>query len=496
LRGKSFLGCFILDISGAMVAKCKTVSKLVGATVRSKASIKDDVDEETDAQIVPVEEENKEFSEKEIVATRAKELQSMYMDQLKGLLTSNGLDTGKKEVMIKALLKHETKVRVVALEQKAKIRTVVVKKKQELEGSSPSELSKLCDAVGIKARSKEERVQRLLVHWQENDGVDKALTQIAQEERSQELQALDMNQLKKLCNKVGVDPFVKEIMVDRISKQELSLGCYSRPTLPQDEAPGAQQIGDMVEALLANEAQRKKEKELKSQQEEKAAQKRKEFKALSIEDLKKRLTKKGLEATGKKDDMVEALFLAALQEDAASSRQSELKSKSLQDLKEILSRFGLEPGSKEHMVKAMLAHETKCQENLKAFEAKIGEAVAQKKEELETKTNAALKDLCGSKSLAVGGGKDDRIERLLDEAQKDGDLDKVVSINIRNKRKEELMSMDKPAVVMLCEKTGVEPAVKDIMVERIQAHESEGGTVIAMANAEAPPAKKARMSKK
>merc|ERR1719272_2031920 len=122
--------------------------------------------------------------------------------------------------MIKALLKHEAKARVGAREQKTKIRTVVVKKKQELEGNSPSELSKLCDAAGIKCKSKEERVQRLLVHWQENDGVDKALTQIAQEERMQELNALDDNQLQKLCQKTGVDPFVKEIMVDRISKRE------------------------------------------------------------------------------------------------------------------------------------------------------------------------------------------------------------------------------------------------------------------------------------
>merc|ERR1711935_680628 len=141
------------------------------------------------------------------------ELQSTKMDHLKELLTSNGLATGKKEVMIEALLKHEAKVRVAARDQKAKIRGVVVKKKQDLEESSTSELSKLCDAAGIKGlRSKEERVQRLLVHWQENDGVDKALSHIAEEERLQELNALDSIQLQRICQKTGVDPFVKEIM--------------------------------------------------------------------------------------------------------------------------------------------------------------------------------------------------------------------------------------------------------------------------------------------
>merc|ERR1719453_145762 len=236
--------------------------------------------------------------------------------------------------------------------------------------------------------------------------------------------------------------------------------------------------------------------ELRSQQEEKALQKRKEIKAMSIEDLKKRLTKKGLEAGGKKEDMVEVLFLAAVQEEALASRQSELKSKSLQDLKEILLRHGMESGTKEHMIKALLAHEAKCRENLKAFESKIGEAVSDFKGQLDTKTNAALKDLCAAKGLAVGGGKDDRIERLVEEAKKDGELDKIVSANLRNKRKEELMSMEKSAIVQLCEKAGVDPTVKDIMVERILAQESEGGAVIAMANADAPPTKKARVSKK
>merc|ERR1719409_1541932 len=138
--------------------------------------------------------------------------------------------------MIKALLKHESKARVAAREQKAKIRGVVVQKKQELESLSTSELSKLCDNMGIKGlRSKEERVQRLLVQWQENDGVDKALKKIAEDERKQELDAMDNAKLEKLCGKMRVDPYVKEIMVERISKKENDAGCYSRPTVMQGD---------------------------------------------------------------------------------------------------------------------------------------------------------------------------------------------------------------------------------------------------------------------
>merc|ERR1711959_190657 len=97
------------------------------------------------------------------------------------------------------------------------------------------------------------------------------------------------------------------------------------------DAPKADKAGDMVDALLANEAHRKKEQELKQQQEDAAAQKRKELKCMSLDDLKKRLAKKALQADGnKKEDMVEALFIAGMQEDAANARKAALKSKSAQ----------------------------------------------------------------------------------------------------------------------------------------------------------------------
>merc|ERR1712036_8328 len=103
------------------------------------------------------------------------------------------------------------------------------------------------------------------------------------------------------------------------------------------------------------------------------------------------------EASGKKEDMVEALFIVAVQEDAANARQAELKSKSQQELKELLSRQGLETGTKEQMMKTLLAHEAKCREELKAFESKVAEVATQQKDELDNKTNAALKDMCATK---------------------------------------------------------------------------------------------------
>merc|ERR1712070_811902 len=154
--------------------------------------------------------------------------------------------------------------------------------------------------------------------------------------------------------------------------------------------------------------------------------------------------------------------------------------KSQQELKDLLTRNGLETGGKDQMITTLLAHEAKCREDLKAFEMKVDEVAEQKKDELDEKTNAALKEMCAKKGLALGGDKEERIERLVEEQKKDGDLDKVVSSTLRSKRKEELMSMDKPAVVKLCEAAGVDPLVKDIMVERIMMHESESEGAIAM----------------
>jgi hypothetical protein len=401
--------------------------------------------------------------------------------------------------MIKTILKHETKLRAAAKEQKAKIRAVVIKKKQELEALSIPELGKLCNEKGLKGlKSKPERVQRLLVQWQEDDGVDQALGKIAEGARKEELSSMDIAKLRALCKKQGVDPLVKEIMVERISKQENAAGHYARPTVkePEKEKTGREEKTDMVEALLESEATRKKEKDQRSKQEGVLMSKRKELKAMSVDDLKKRLTKKGLETTGKRDDMIETLFIALVQEDAAAARKAELQAKSGEELKQLVLLQGLETGGKEQMVKTMLAFEAKCREDLKAFESKVDELAAKKEPELAAKSISQLKELCASKGLPVKGEKEERIKNLIDEAKKEREFDRLVSANVRTKRKEELMSIDKAALLKQCETTGVDPFVKDIMVERIMSAESEAGEAIAATDAEQPAAKRARPSKK
>merc|ERR1711904_630753 len=111
------------------------------------------------------------------------------------------------------------------------------------------------------------------------------------------------------------------------------------------------------------------------QQEEAAAKKMKEFKTMSVEDIKKKLTKRGLEVSGNKEGMLKTLFLASMQDDALAKRKADLGSKSQQELKELLLRNGLETGPKEKMIKTVLAHEEKCRADLKAFEDQVHEVV-------------------------------------------------------------------------------------------------------------------------
>jgi len=279
-----------------------------------------------------------------------------------------------------------------------------------------------------------------------------------------------MGSLRKMCDKAGIDPFLKEVMVDRISKKEHEMGRYM-PAAPAKEPVKALQNVDMVDALLANEQNRKKEKQM----EDAVANKKKELKSMGVDELKKALTAKGLDASGKKDEMVEALFAAKMNEEALLARKSELKKMALHDLKSLLSSQGLEAASKDKMIQAIIAHEAKREEELKVFEKKVEEVVEKRKEELQRKSNAELKTLCQKHDLAVGGGKDERVERLVDEVRNDGSIEKDVSKIIRGTKKEEFMQMEKNDLLNLCEKMEVDPFVKDVMIERILSYESENG---------------------
>lgn len=451
----------------------------------------DDMEEDEEEEVDP------QAIEAEIVTKRTKELKSLYADELKELASKYGIAHSNKDTTIKSIVAHEAKGREKLREKEASIRAVVLKKKEELEAKPAPELKKMCEDIGIKGvLSKQVRLERLLAKWQEEDGIDKALAQIAHENLKEQLLAKDTVELKKLCEKLGVDPLVHEIMVDRIIKQENETGHFSPPVTKSEDTEKESKptkTADLVTALIANEAERKKEKMVKQKQEEVAAAKIKELRANSVEDLKKLAAKKGMEVTGKKEDMVNALFARFLEEEAEVAKKTQLKSMALPELKELIASKGLETSSKKDaMIDALLAHDAKCRDDARAHSVKVSKMSEKLREDFEAQTNNELKELCISKGLKPGIAKEDRVQRLIEDAQKDGTIDKKISAAARTERRATLSAMDKEALLLVCEKIGIDPFVKVVIVERILSHERCSASLLAEEESDTRPAKKAR----
>merc|ERR1712113_145995 len=200
----------------------------------------------------------------------------------------------------------------------------------------------------------------------------------------------------------------------------------------------------------------------------------KELNALGVEALKKLLTSKGVEADGKKEDLVKAAFKLAKEEQAIEERKNELKAMGVKELKQLLTTHGLEATGKiPDMVSLVLKYEQRVQEEIRAYEAKVRDLTEQKKDEFERMSLGDLKQLLVAKGLKAGVSKAARAQRLAEEAQKDGSIAKKVSQMTRVERKQELLKMDKTAVLDLCHELDIDPVMKDIMVRRIMSYETD-----------------------
>jgi len=434
--------------------------------------------------------------EQEMLAARRKELKSIPIDQLKRLLEAQGLDTGKKDEMTDRLAKHEAAGREEARAQQARLRHVLVNKKEELDGLSLPELKDRCAEEGIKGAqlSKPARIEALLKHWQAEDGVDKALAQMAHAAREQELTSLDAEALQRLCDTASVDPYVKEVMVDRIVKREHVAGRFGRPVLEwqsRETSASAAVGGDMVEALMASEANRKRERELKRQEEEAEEKKKAELTAMSLQDVKKQLAAAGQQASGKKEELVEILLQIGKQKEVAAKRKAELKAMEAAELKKYIQSKALHNSErKDEMIETILAYEAKVYESALTYSEKVEEILAERKAEWEGKSIAELKEMCASQGLAnSGANKEVFRERLLEALKAGGEMDKVVATRARSARAEQLQAQSKEEVLKVCESLSLRSLVKSVVVERLLAHEDEFGRI------EEPKAKRARTSK-
>jgi len=460
--------------------QAETTSKSKGAQMVAKEEVEDKPEVKTAAE-----------QEKETVEARKKELKSMYVDQLKELMTSHDLELGNRNYMIEKITSHEAKLRKVQREKEAQIRAVILSKKEEFDALSTPALKKLCDEAGMKGvSSKTNRVQELMRRWQEADGIDKALQKIAQDKRHEVLSDMEAPALLKLCKKANLDPYVKDIMVARIVRKEHEAGQFARPSLvKQMESDSNEKSCDVIDDFLAKEANRKKELELKKQRDEALSKRIAELKDMSVEKLQKLVAKNGLDAKGKKEEMMVALLNIDKQKAAIDARRQELKSMGKEALTDFATRHGIKKGSVDTMVTCLLELEEKRRAELAAYEVKLEEVLSRKKAQLETKTLAELKELCVSKGVKLGTGKEERITNLISAAREDDEVHKTLEKIARDARKEALLAVEKPLLLKLCEEYEVDPLVPEVMVELLLEHEIEEGDV------KEPAAKKARASK-
>merc|ERR1712060_901105 len=164
----------------------------------------------------------------------------------------------------------------------------------------------------------------------------------------------------------------------------------------------------------------------------------------------------------------------AAQEDAAAvvaSREKELKSMDAPSLKNLVLSKHLNAGNKADNIAAVLDAEAKEREAV-AKKLKDAQAIASKmKADFAAKGNAELKELCQTKGLKLGGTKDEKVERVFQHAKDSGDVERALAAMEKEKRAAELVAMDKAALFSMCNRMGVDALNKEMMIERIVAHE-------------------------
>merc|ERR1711920_197966 len=104
---------------------------------------------------------------------------------------------------------------------------------------------------------------------------------------------------------------------------------------------------------------------------------------------------------------------------------------------------------------------------VRAQEEKVKGVVEKMRADLVAKSNDDVKEMCRAKALALGGSKTDKIDRILELAKTNGEVQKVLDKIALDARRAELLQMEKDGLFDLCHKVGVDPLVKEVMVERI-----------------------------
>merc|ERR1712228_9594 len=87
--------------------------------------------------------------------------------------------------------------------------------------------------------------------------------------------------------------------------------------------------------------------------------------------------------------------------------------------------------------------------------------------EFASKTRPELMELCARKGLKKCGSKDELVARVFEQAKTEGRVDEVMAGLVRDARRQHLQTLDKGQLQHLCDQKGVDPFVKEVMVERL-----------------------------
>lgn len=498
-----------------VMIKRKCVKKVVAPAARTKTIVEDDVEDETTADMgadaeeaeeaeEPSTEEQRAKQEEEEAKARRKELKAMDVKDLKELIDSLGLERANKVEMVEAVLGHEAKLKLEKQKKEEAVRDVIVEKTRELESLPAQELKDRCfSAVILGSLTKQERVKKLMLQWQTQGGIEKALAQQNRDKRQTELETMDATALHKLACKANIDCLVKEVMVDRLLRKEVELGKFDPPK-PRDieqKVAVEPKATDLVATLLANEAALAKKKAEEEKQKEREAlmeKMRETLKAMTVQDLKQQLQKKGVSTVGGKDQLVEALFARKIEEEALATKKNDLKALSKDSLKELVLSKGLKIGGVSEMIESIIKYEDMRKEEVRQHEVKVMEELKKKKAELEAKSGNDLKEMCVSRGLTSTLTIEGRVQTLLHDCQERGEIDKAIALSAQAARRAVLDAMDKGALKQLCNDLKVDPLVKPVLIERLLQFEADAGHFEAEDGKvpSEPPTKKQRVSKK
>merc|ERR1712048_578048 len=79
----------------------------------------------------------------------------------------------------------------------------------------------LCVSQGLKAGvGQEDRIERLVEKMHKDGDINKIVSRMDRDARTQELCKWDKPSLLNLCNKLAIDPLMKDVMVERIMSYE------------------------------------------------------------------------------------------------------------------------------------------------------------------------------------------------------------------------------------------------------------------------------------